>query len=589
MNWSARSVSNTLTVERFTVNDIIVNYLKDSFYVNRRYQRKLVWEINEKRLLIDSMIKEIPLPAILIVKFNVPDGQEHILEIVDGMQRLNAIISFVLGEFGITYNNKMCYFDPNSNNETFQLLMENDKRLIKHEADSLLPKNLCIDFCRYQLPAIITGKDNSTVDLIFSRINSTGRKISSQDLRQSMAIGEFSDVVRRIASDVRLDNTFDDHIRLCDIPKISVGYKQYGYGVDLETIFWRRHDLINIPHIKESQDEEIIETLLATVLLGDFKKSKSNLDDLYEKGTTLNNEVETKVSEIGKTVLEEKFKCVFDMFDMIFDSVNSDFSSYIFVKKNTKNKDECFKILFLALFKLISEGYVITDYQHVAECIKDSKFIFDNFIKSTRVDYNDMNLAVRNLYKILKPSFSKEIIRTSNEMTDEIDKRLKYSKIERPMTEFKIGISDFMSNSVNMNVITDIAQTLVGMANTNLNNNEEGLLIIGIADDRKSYNNWKDVFKEQAVINNQHYIPGVTKEAEKLYGKTDSYYRALRKLIEEQPISPKLKEYILDTFEPFDYHGIEVIVFKSKNMGEISLYDGIKYVRHSNETLKIGK
>lgn len=584
MNWRKRTVSEELRVDRYTVNDIIVNYLKDKFYVNRRYQRKLVWGVEEKRLLIDSMIKKIPLPAVLIVKFDVPNENEDILEIVDGMQRLNAIISFILGEFEIDYNNKRCYFDPNANNETFQLLMNNDKRLKIH--DNLLPKDLCIEFCRYQLPAIITGQDNATVDMIFSRINSTGRKISSQDLRQSMATGEFADLVRRIASDIRLDNTYDDHICLCDMPKISIGYKQYGYGVDLNSVFWRRHDLINKANIKESKDEEIVETLLATVLLGDFKKKKRNLDSLYENGTKLNEQVETKVSELGKDLLEEQFKKVFDTIDMIFASVESDFSTYLFPERKTKNKDECFKVLFLALYTLISQGYVITDYAGVAQCIKEAKPVFDNFTKEDKINYDGLSSASRNLYHILKPSFSKEIVKKSSETTDIIDKRLSYSRIERQMTEFKIGVSDFASKSINMRVINDIAMTLVAMANT-VDAAEEGLVIVGIADSRAAYDNWYAVFKEQAVINNQHYIPGITKEAEKLYGSTDKYYRKIRKLIENEPISPRLKEYILESFRPFDYYGVELLIFKSKNMGEVSLYDGVKYVRHSNETIAV--
>lgn len=585
MNWGKRTVSDMLTVERYTVNDIIVNYIKDQFYVNRRYQRKLVWGLDEKQLLIDSMIKKIPLPAILLVKFDIPtEGRYDILEIVDGMQRLNAIISFIMGEFGIGYGDKICYFDPHANNETFQLLMDNDKMLKVNT--SLLPKDLCVEFCRYNLPAIITGKDDATVDLIFSRINSTGRKISYQDLRQSMATGEFPDLVRRIASDIRMDNTYDDHIRLCEMPQISIGYKRYGYGVDLDTVFWRRHDLINIPNIKESRDEEIIETLLAIVLLGKFQKSKDNLDALYDRNTEINKQIEQKVLDIGKNSLEEKFKKVFDVFDMIFASVNSNFSSYLFTKKNTKNKDECFKMLFLAIYRLISEGYIITDYTCVAECIKNSKPIFDNFTKINTVDYTEIDLATNNLYTLLKTSFSKEIIVSESEITKEIDKRLRYSKIERQMTEFKIGISDFASSSVNINVINDIARTLVAMSNCN-NVKEDGLVILGIANSKKAYDDWYAIYKEQTLINNQHYIPGVTKEAEKLYGNTDIYYRKLRKLIEAEPISSKLKDYILQTFEPYDYHGVELIIFKSKNVGEISLYDGIKYVRQSNETVKV--
>lgn len=589
MNWEKRTVSEDLRVDRYTVNDIFVNYLKDKFYVNRRYQRKLVWGIYEKRLLIDSILKNIPLPAILIAQYDLKEDNDFtVLEIVDGMQRLNAIISFILGEFSVSYNDKMCYFDPNSYNETFQLMR--DGKLTPHE--SLLPKDTCQEFCRYQLPAIITGQNKETIELIFTRINSTGKKISSHDLRQSMATGEFSDLVRRIASDIRMDNTYDDRIRLCEMSQISVGYKKYGYGVDLDTVFWRRHDLINAQNIKESKDEEIIETLLALVLLGKFKKSKDSLDKLYEKDSKQNKLIEDKVSKIGKNVLEESFKKVFDVFDMIFDSVQSDFSSYLFEKKNTKNKDECFKILFLSLYKLIAEGYVITDYLIVAECIKEAKTLFDSFINADKIDYDKFDLTVKNLYKILKPCFSKIIAKKDDEITSDINKRLNYSKIEQQMTEFKIGISDFSSYQINMDCIHRIARTLVAMANTNNGRDKEGFIIIGIANSRESYISWYSEYKEYANISNQHYIPGITCEASKLFHQTttnnsDEYLKTIRKLLSAEPISNKLKDYVLENLDIIDYYDIELVLIRSKNVGEVSLYDGIKWVRQGNETIKI--
>lgn len=593
MSWEERTVSNTLTVERYTVSDIIVNYLKDQFYVNRRYQRRLVWGVEEKRLLIDSIIKGIPLPAVLLVKYDVPGlgGKKNILEIVDGMQRLNAVISFVLGEFGIEYNKNMYYFDSMSNNETFQLSMNHDERLKVHEQDSLLPKDLCLEFCRYQLPAIITGQDNTTVDMIFSRINSTGRKISSQDLRQSMAVGEFPDLVRRIASNVRLDHTYDDHICLCDIPQISVGYKQYGYGIDLNAVFWRRHDLIDSQHIKESKDEEIVETLLAIVLLENFKKSKDRLNQLYQKGTKLNNQVEEKVAELGKDMLEDKFRKVFDTIDMIFDAVNSNFSSFLFSDRRVSNKDECFKILFLAVYRLLNEGFVISSYETVANSIKRAVDILNIFAKRGKIDYQKANSAVDNLYTLLKPAFSKKIPKKRDDLEEDIDRRLSYSKIEMQMTEFKIGISDFTSKQINSRCIHKIAKTLVAMANTNNTRDEIGYVIIGIADNKESYNEWHSVFKEYANVINQHYVPGIICEARKLYSNTtnvsaDKYIKTLREMIKLEPISQKLKDYILENFDLFNYHDVELVILRSKNVGETSLYNGVRFIRQGNETIR---
>ncbi len=154
------------------------------------------------------------------------------------------------------------------------------------------------------------------------------------------------------------------------------------------------------------------------------------------------------------------------------------------------------------------------------------------------------------------------------------------------MTEFKIGISDFTSTCVNQKVIENIAKTLVAMSNT-VYNEEEGLLIIGIADTQKTYCGWCSTYKEQPVIVNQHYIVGISAEAKKLCKNTDKYYRQFRYLIDQQPISAKLKEFVLETFAPYEYHGKEVLIFRSKHMGEVSLYDDKEYIRHASETRRV--
>ena len=273
---------------------------------------------------------------------------------------------------------------------------------------------------------------------------------------------------------------------------------------------------------------------------------------------------------------------------MIFDSVNSDFSSYLFTKKRISGKDECFKILFLSIYKLLDETYIITDYQSVAKAIKSSASIFNQFTTNERIDYQKINESINNLYTLLKPSFSKSIIRNISDLEKEIDERLSYSKIELQMTEFKIGISNFGLNNVNDDCIKKIARTLVAMSNTN-NTKENGYVILGIANDKKAYDTWNNFYKHQAVIVNQHYVPGIAHEAKKLYKSLDNYMRELRKIISNQPISEKLKAFILSNYELINYHDVEIVVFKSINVGEISLYDGVKWVRQGNETISIVK
>jgi len=97
---------DNLTIKPFYIQTVYdLYFFENKFQVNRKYQRKLVWTIEEKRQFIDSIAKKYPIPLILLAM------SQNQYEIIDGMQRLNAIFSFIEGEFGLFENDKECYFD----------------------------------------------------------------------------------------------------------------------------------------------------------------------------------------------------------------------------------------------------------------------------------------------------------------------------------------------------------------------------------------------------------------------------------------------------------------------------------------------
>ena len=69
------------------------DYRSELFLVNRRYQRKLVWDVEEKRAFIDSLANGYPVPLFLFAKNDYKDFERF--EIIDGLQRLNAVFSFI--------------------------------------------------------------------------------------------------------------------------------------------------------------------------------------------------------------------------------------------------------------------------------------------------------------------------------------------------------------------------------------------------------------------------------------------------------------------------------------------------------------
>lgn len=88
-----------LVVRGEQVERIFINYIDEKYIVNRRYQRKLIWTIEEKQNFIDSIINGFPVPIILLAE---PAGRrDGSLEIIDGMQRMNAITSFISNDFPV--------------------------------------------------------------------------------------------------------------------------------------------------------------------------------------------------------------------------------------------------------------------------------------------------------------------------------------------------------------------------------------------------------------------------------------------------------------------------------------------------------
>ena len=53
-----KNISNNLNIDSKTVEEIFSWYIDGNLIVNRRYQRKLVWSINEKRSLISSILED---------------------------------------------------------------------------------------------------------------------------------------------------------------------------------------------------------------------------------------------------------------------------------------------------------------------------------------------------------------------------------------------------------------------------------------------------------------------------------------------------------------------------------------------------
>lgn len=576
MNWGERTMKDKLDVKSKEVGRLIKWYFDDEIWVNTKYQRKLVWSLPDKKLFIDSILNNFPTPSMILASYDI--GSVHRYEIIDGLQRINAVISFVTNEFPVMYNGKKQYFDLNA----YPLLARQMQSGNLVQKEPVLPDGLCDSFITYELPLILTEQTPEKIEQIFCRINSSGKKLSAHDLRQSGSCDKFSNLVRRVSSMVRGDMVFYDLINLADIPRISIKSRGLNYGISFEDSFWSRHDIITFENLRKSSDEKLVAQILGEILnTGIINPSSQILDKMYAQDDKLNKLLNKAVKETGMENIEDKMKQVFDTIEMVFHTVDSDFSSWMFKDRKSKHKNDCFRIFFICIYKMFQHGFKIDDYKQFATGIE---LLADNLmgvvIKTGSLNqkmWNDVKNAVLGAVEALA---SKEIKPGTSAEEKEISHRLSLSSVESQMTEYKSGISNFDTGEINKKTIRRIAIALTAMSNTN--SEEEGYILLGIADNKEAARNWEAAFNEKPLIYGGHHILGISQEAVKYFHGVDKYYNQIGELLAKEPIDNSLKEFVLANYVQVNFKGKLLVKIPVKKSDGYAAYDGKVYKRQGN-------
>lgn len=560
--------------------DMWNSFEKEIFLVNRKYQRKLVWTLEEKQNFIDTILHKYPVPLFLLVGYKDKNGEYH-EDIIDGVQRLNAIFSFIEGEFAVLYNGRYSYFNYNA------MYAENINP--SDTAKLVIDYTTCREFLLYKLPVTITEADDTTVEDIFKRINSTGRKLSKQDLRQAGAVGAFSDLVRKTASYVRGDYTTRDLVSLNEMPDISLSNSGLKYKIKIRDIFWNVHDVCTLDNIRVSQDEEIIARILCCIILGNnISPSSKKLDEIYEPDSNIHKELDNAVNEKGIEQISDYFSKIYTDFKKIFESVNSTFSDWIFDRATQSGKAKIFQALFLALHELRSSNYYISDYAQAAKAIyKIGKSRFGDITEDRNWTIKIRNEAIQQFVLYLKPKMvlkklKKEDIEWKLKFEDLLDRAV---GIEQQMYDFKLGLTVLKDGTRNPEIVSRIVKTLTAMANTDPD--EDGVIIIGVADDINAARDYQKHYNSSWIETGKCFVTGVNGEVEKYWKSLENYVQYLKQEISKQPIQDDVKSQILTNFKIIEYEERTIIIIKCKNNGHSFTYGSEFYERHGSNTEKV--
>lgn len=560
-----------------TVERAYEDYRNGIYLVNRRYQRKLVWNRNEKEAFIDSLKNGYPVPLFLF-SVNEYKGQRR-QEIIDGMQRLNAIFGYIENEFAIDGY----YFDLSSTAMTKQLL---DEDILKQKKP-VLERTSCVNIASYELPYSSYDEDNpEIIDEVFRRINSNGKHLSRQEIRQAGATGEFAELVRVLSTKLRGDVSHEDVLLLEQMKDISIQQDGNGYGINADDVFWVKQNIIDKKDLRLSMDEEIVGDLIGAMVAETMPPSRVSVLDSYYYINTEDQEgrgykTEKAIQVRGSEAISTQFLYIIDEIKKIFFEHDQTIISHILNQKVYRGP-RYFQSLFLALNELlIREEMKILDYNKVYQRLH-------NIAERTMIisggggawSAKEKTDVVAQTVAILKPDF---VERTEGDpmhysYATEIETLLKQSKTENAQYDFKQGIHDLISGKRNDHLITKIFKTLSAMGNSE--KNAIGYVLIGVADKFEDAEKISRKYNIKSTKVGNFYITGIDGEVQQFYnGDYDAYFTQLKNVLQQMPLDEHYRRQIGAKMKMVSYYDKSVIIIKIISDNGAIMFDNNYYTR----------
>ena len=172
-------------IERWNVETICKFWRDGALRVNHEYQRAPSWNRTQKQMLIDSVLRRYSLPLFFFHKKPRSFGNQTIdqLEVIDGQQRILALVDYADGEFDlldpVKHKNRFPKF-ISSASEPCRWADRTHGQLDKEDLD-------CLNTAELQVAIIETGVDDEVRDL-FVRLQG-GSPLKPQEKRDALPGG----------------------------------------------------------------------------------------------------------------------------------------------------------------------------------------------------------------------------------------------------------------------------------------------------------------------------------------------------------------------------------------------------------------
>ena len=161
--------------EAYSINDFKEWKERKELVLAAKFQRRGVWSNKARSYLIDTILRGLPIPKLFIRHEIDPATRKSIREVVDGQQRIRAILNYLDDGFKVS----------KIHNEEFG-----------GKTFSQLPLDVQKNFLHYRLSVdLLIGAEDSQVLDIFARLNTYTVRLNKQELLNAKYFGLFKRTV----------------------------------------------------------------------------------------------------------------------------------------------------------------------------------------------------------------------------------------------------------------------------------------------------------------------------------------------------------------------------------------------------------
>ena len=376
------------------------------------------------------------------------------------------------------------------------------------------------------------------------------------------------------------------------MPEISIDSMRADLGYELKTeeIFWCKHGIIRTKQLRQSEGEEMIADICASLALGKpIAMSKELLDSFYNPSTNEYRELRQSLNSYGDERLYEEAKVTLSVLIEIIDGYSSSKNALrsVINPKSTNPIKYGFYALFMAIHQLVIVEELSPDNsENIMKALKNLQSSITksaNYAKTEdRVKNIDLTkgLIMRHFVKKDPP-----MLRHGAGLALDLENSLRRSKVETARYECKQGLVELSSSrSEDKNLQNKIVKTICGIANVGPAD-ADGFIFIGVADTQSDADKIRDYDNVDYITVNSRFNVGIEREFQHLKCNHETYLGKVLSFIRNSDLSDTLKQQVLTQVDYVDYKDMSVIRIRIPAQREISFLGELAYTRENSYTL----